>query len=193
MNTQAQDVLEFWFGKRGTEAYGKPRKAWFWSGPAFDEEIRTRFGTLYEKAAAGHLEGWKDDPDECLALIIVLDQFSRNLFREGPRAYAADPLALDAARYAVENGFDQRVEPAVLRWFVYLPFEHSEDLAMQDLSVRLFKSLGDDPLHAEVIDYADRHRRVIRRFGRFAHRNKDLGRESTAEELEFLAGPGAPF
>jgi uncharacterized protein (DUF924 family) len=172
-----QQVLDFWFGQ--------DRKAWFVKNPAFDAEIRARFLDLYERAAAGGLEPWMDAPRSCLALTVVLDQFPRNMFRGTARAFAADGLALEAARAIVERGWDQ-VMSNDERTFAYLPFEHSESLDDQETSMRLFEG-------TENFDWARRHWEIIRRFGRFPHRNAILGRASTPEEAEFLKQPGSGF
>ena len=187
------DVLDFWFGKPGSEEHGRPRKCWFEKNPAFDEEIRRRFLPLLDAAAAGQLDDWASQPESLLALIVLLDQFPRNLFRDTPRAFATDARALALAQQAVKQGFDARLLP-VARAFIYLPFEHSEDMAMQDHSVALFAKLAKSGTEfASYLDYAERHREVIRRFGRFPHRNAILWRDSTPEEIEFLARPGAGF
>lgn len=190
--SQAQEILEFWFGKPGEEEYGKQRKQWFTKNEQFDEEVRSRFLATYQQAATGQLNEWKAEPLSCLALIIVLDQFSRNMFRGQPQAFATDSQALAMAKYAVTQDFDQQLLP-LQRWFVYLPFEHSEDLADQQQSVELFSTLSDYPECAEAVDYAYRHLRVIERFGRFPHRNQILGRQTTPEEEEFLKQPGSSF
>ena len=175
----AQDVLGFWFVV--------DRKAWFEKNPAFDAEIRARFLPLYERAAGGELEAWRAEPASCLALVILLDQFPRNMFRGSARAFAADALALQAARHAVTLGFDRGLS-ADERTFLYLPFEHSESLADQVRGCELMRPLGD-----EVYRYAVRHKEIIERFRRFPHRNAALGRASTAEEIEFLKQPGSGF
>lgn len=187
-----REVLDFWFGPADTPEYGRPRDAWFQKSEAFDETIRLRFFDLYLQAADGHLDAWRAAPDSLLALILVLDQFSRNLFRGSPRAFAMDSQALAAAQHALVQGYDRLLAP-VQRWFVYLPFEHAEDLAMQRRSVALFEGLRDDPASAGTIDYARRHFEIIARFGRFPHRNAVLGRVSTPEEIEFLRQPGSGF
>lgn len=187
------DILDFWFGKPDSEEYGRPRKCWFEKNPAFDEEIRRRFLPLLEAAAAGQRDDWASQPESLLALIVLLDQFPRNLFRDTPRAFATDGMALALAQQAVAEGFDVRLRP-LQKVFVYLPFEHSEEIAMQDRSVALFTALaGNGEEFASYLDYAERHREVIRRFGRFPHRNAILGRASTPEEIEYLARPGAGF
>jgi uncharacterized protein (DUF924 family) len=187
------DVLEFWFGAPGSDEHGLMRKCWFEKDPAFDEEIRRRFLTLLDEAAAGRLDGWADRPESLLALIVLLDQFPRNLFRNTPRAFATDARALALAQQAVAQGFDAQLMP-VARAFIYLPFEHCEELDTQDRAVTLFAALAKhSEKFASYLDYAERHRDVIRRFGRFPHRNAILGRTSTPEEIEFLARPGSGF
>ena len=180
---RAQEVLDFWF--RGDEA----RREWFRKEAAFDAEIHERFLALYETAATGSQADWLDAPGECLALIITLDQFPRNLFRgpgpEAARAFATDALALEAARHAVASRYD-RGQPDVVRTFYYLPFEHSENLADQERALALFSG---HPNH----EWALRHWEIIKRFGRFPHRNAALGRPSTPEETEFLKQPGSSF
>ncbi len=190
--SQAEEILEFWFGKPDDPDRPKVRKFWFKKNTEFDEEVRSRFLDTYEQAAAGQLDSWKEEPSTCLALIILLDQFPRNIFRGQPQAFATDPQALATAKYAVNRGFDRELLP-VQRWFVYMPFEHSEELADQQRSVELFGTLKDDPGLEQGIDYAMRHLRAIERFGRFPHRNAILGRESTPEEVEFLKQPGSSF
>jgi uncharacterized protein (DUF924 family) len=184
------DVLQFWFGPSAER--GKPQKRWFVKNDALDGEIRARFSPLYEEAEAGKLAHLKENAADCLALIVLLDQFPRNMFRGTPRAFATDPLALEIARYAVGRGFDRGVLP-VERLFFYLPFEHSEELADQDLACELTRPLELVEPGLEAYRYALAHRDVIRRFGRFPHRNAILGRTSTPEEIEFLKGPGSSF
>jgi len=186
------EILAFWFGKPEDSEYGKPRQAWFTKDVAFDEEVRSRFLDEYHQAAMGQLNHWQESPDSCLALILLLDQFPRNMFRGQPQAFATDSQALAVAQYAVSQGFDQQLLP-VQRWFIYLPFEHSENLTHQRQCVELFSTLKHDPDSASTIDYAYRHLQVIERFGRFPHRNPILGRESTPEEVVFLKQPGSSF
>jgi uncharacterized protein (DUF924 family) len=188
--SSAADVLLFWFG--GPADRGKTHKRWFVKDEAFDREVRERFLALYEEAAAGKLADLKENAADCLALIVVLDQFPRNMFRGTRRAFATDALALEAARHAVAHGFDRGLLP-VERLFVYLPFEHSEVLADQDRSCELTRALDTYPETNDVYRYALLHRDIIVRFGRFPHRNAILGRASTPEELEFLKGPGSSF
>ena len=187
-----QEILNFWFGKPSDRDYGKPRKFWFVKNREFDLQVRSRFLTTYKRAATGQLDYWQELPSSCLALIIVLDQFPRNMFRDRPEAFATDSLALKFAQYAVNNDFDCQLLP-VQRWFIYLPFEHSENLEHQHLAVELFSSLKDDPDSADTIAYAEKHLKVIQCFGRFPHRNQILGRENTIDEIEFLQQPGSSF
>ncbi len=168
------------------------RQRWFAKTPAFDAEVLGRFVAVYQEAVAGELEGWCGSPLECLAFVILLDQFPRNMFRDTARAFASDYLALAASRHAVSRGFDKEVAP-LARSFFYLPFEHSEDLGDQDQCVRLLEQWQDEPELAHFAVFARRHRAVIARFGRFPHRNAALGRASTSEELAFLSEPGASF
>jgi uncharacterized protein (DUF924 family) len=193
MDTAAREVLDFWFGAPGSSTHGHPRAEWFRKSDAFDAEVRKRFGPLIERALRGELRAWDAGPEEALARILLLDQFTRNAFRDSPRAFAGDALALAAARAMLASAQDAALLP-VQRSFVYLPFEHAEDLAAQDESVRLFTRLVDAaPALADTLAYANRHRAVIARFGRFPHRNAVLGRASTAEELAFLVEPGSRF
>jgi uncharacterized protein (DUF924 family) len=172
-----ETVLAFWFQR--------DRKAWFTKDAGFDREIRTRFLPLYELAASGELATWMQEPRSCLALVIVLDQFPRNMFRGAARAFAADALALQAARTIVEHGWDRAFSPDE-RTFAYLPFEHSENLQDQERSLRLFEG-------NENLEWARKHYEIVRRFGRFPHRNAALGRASTPEEIAFLGQPGSSF
>lgn len=185
-------IVDFWFGQPEDKLYGQPRKFWFIKEPQFDRQVRSRFLETYQQAAKGKLIQWQEQALSCLALIIVLDQFTRNMFRDSADAFVSDPQALKVANYAVTKGFDRQLLP-VQRWFVYLPFEHSENLADQQTSVELFETLKGDRDSQTTIDYAYRHLQVIERFGRFPHRNQILGRESTPEEIEFLKQPGSKF
>ncbi|MEM8780162.1 MAG: DUF924 family protein [Cyanobacteria bacterium P01_G01_bin.49] len=185
-------ILNFWFGKPEEKNYGKPNKFWFIKDTKFDQKVRSKFLTIYQQAAEGNLNHWQALPLSCLALIIILDQFPRNMFRQSPQAFASDDYALNLAQYAINNNFDCQVSP-VQRWFIYLPFEHSENLIHQQQSVTLFSQLKDDPDSKSTIDYAYKHLKIIERFGRFPHRNQILGRVSTPEEIKFLQQPGASF
>ncbi|WP_315837376.1 DUF924 family protein [Bradyrhizobium prioriisuperbiae] len=171
------DILRFW------RDAGPDR--WFNRNDAFDAELKARFLPLWETAAAGHLSSWEETSDGALALVIVLDQFPRNMFRNDPRTYASDPLAREVARRAIDRGADADIEPE-LRSFFYLPFEHSEDADDQTTCVALFKMLGD----AESLKWAEHHAEIIARFGRFPHRNRILNRNSTADEQSFLDSGG---
>ena len=185
---EAQEVLQFWFGTPP----GERRVAWFQKDPMFDEAIRARFLPLHNRAAQGRLDTWKAAPASALALVIVTDQFPRNLFRGSARAFSTDPLALSAAEHIVKEGWDKRMLP-VERQFVYLPFEHSESLEVQERSLALYAPLTKFADTPDATDYARRHWEIIKRFGRFPHRNAALGRPSTPEETEFLKQPGSGF
>lgn len=177
------EALEFWF------APGR-RHSWFQVSEAFDAQVRAALGPAHEAAAAGSLDSWRGSAHGCLALCVLLDQVPRNLFRGTPRAFATDAEARAVADHAVEHGFDLAFDDKDRRMFVYLPFEHSEDPADQDRCVALVRErIGD----AEYLKYAERHREVIARFGRFPHRNAILGRPSTPEEIAFLAEPFSSF
>ena len=183
MESLAREVLDFWFGE-GAD-YGKAHQRWFTKDPAFDAEVRSRFLGTYEAQLANR--AWLGTPRSCLARIVVLDQFPRNMFRGTPRAFEADALALASARHAVAQGYDRDLLP-VEKQFVYLPFEHSESLADQERACELMQPLGP-----ELYEWALRHKRIVERFGRFPHRNQILGRKSTPEETEFLKQPGSGF
>jgi len=193
IDPNARAVLDFWFGPPGSASHGSSRAEWFRKSADFDAEIAQRYGPLVEQALAGGLRDWAAHAEAALARILLLDQFTRNRLRDTPRAFAGDALALPAAQAMVAAGQDGLLLP-VQRSFVYLPFEHAEDMAMQDEAVRLFEQLNAAaPGMENGLDYAHRHRAVIARFGRFPHRNAVLGRESTAEELVFLKEPGSRF
>ena len=189
-----QAVLDFWFGAPGSPEAGQPRRAWFVKKDDFDDAIRTRFGATIEQALAGGLRDWDAaGPQGVLARILVLDQVTRNAYRNTAQSFAGDALALAAARQLVDTGAD-RALPPLGRAFVYMPFEHAEDAYMQERAVELFGVLAaEHPGFDEMLDYAHRHRGVIARFGRFPHRNAILGRASTPEEIDFLRQPGSRF
>jgi uncharacterized protein (DUF924 family) len=172
---QPDDVIAFW-----TEA---GPKRWFAKDGAFDAEIRARFEATHHAAARGELDGWADTAEGALALLLLLDQFPRNLWRGSAHAFATDSLARRIAAEAVGRGFDRAVDPA-LRQFFYLPFEHSEDLGDQEQAVAL---CGFDP---DSLKWARIHRDIIRRFGRFPHRNPCLGRTTSEDEQAFMDGGG---
>lgn len=188
-----QPILDFWFLPAGTRGSNEARPEWFRKDAAFDDQIRLRFGPLLEQALSGGLVSWESTPQGTLARILLLDQFTRNAFRDSARAFAGDPLALASAQALVANGGDRQLAP-LQRWFVYLPFEHAEDLALQERSVALFSQLQqENGTFAVALDYALQHRAVIARYGRFPHRNSILGRASTLAEQEYLRQPGAGF
>lgn len=190
--SQAIQVLDFWFGSPDSIDFGKPQTKWFTKDPQFDREVDIRFRQLYHQAANGLFDDWKDQPHTCLALILLLDQFPRNLFRDRPAAFTTDWEALSVAQHAISQGYDLDLLP-VQRWFIYLPFEHSENIEHQYLAVKLFQQLNRDPDSAIAIESAMLHLEIIERFGRFPHRNAILGRVSTPEEEEFLKQPGSHF
>ena len=193
MPPQAEAILQFWFGAEGSAEYASQRVEWFRKDAEFDALIAQRFGALIDAALRGQLASWAHAPQSALAQVLLLDQFTRNAFRDSARAFAGDERACAAAAAMVATAQDQAL-PALQRSFVYLPFEHSEQLSQQHESVRLFTALVQQaPELASMLDYAQRHRAVIARFGRFPHRNAALGRSSTAEELAFLAQPGSRF
>lgn len=177
MVASATDVVSFW------QKAGPDR--WFKKDPAFDDEIRERFLATHEAAAAGQLSNWEQSAQGALALLILLDQFPRNIFRGDARAFATDPLARAIAAGAIIRGFDSQV-PKEMRGFFYLPFEHSENLADQERCIAFHKAIDD----TEGLKWAEIHADIIRRFGRFPHRNTALGRITTAEEQAFLDSGG---
>ncbi len=185
------EVLEFWFGAPGDPDFGKTRPLWFTKSDATDELIRKRFGSIVEAALSGESGRWAATPRGTLASIILLDQFTRNIYRDTARSFAGDPEALRLAARLVDRNEDRSLA-LVERWFVYMPFEHSEFLNDQYESVRLSEQLAQDGL-AEPLPWAIKHFDIISRFGRFPHRNSILGRESTAEETEFLKEAGSRF
>ncbi|MFO0624837.1 MAG: DUF924 family protein [Polyangiales bacterium] len=186
------DVLRAWFDTDDVTAITTPLfNRWFTSDPAFDESLRARFGAHIDEGARGAFAAWEETPAGVLALVVLLDQFSRNVHRGSARTYAADPAALDLAGRMLARGDDRRVA-WLARLFIYLPFEHAESLPAQERAVALFTALaaeapeGLTALGANLLDYAQKHHAVIARFGRFPHRNADLGRVSTADEEAFL-------
>ncbi|HYD56109.1 MAG TPA: DUF924 family protein [Burkholderiales bacterium] len=186
LHPRAAQVLAFWF--RGDDR--DPR--WFAKAAEFDAEIRDTFLPVYDEAAQGAFAPWIDAPRECLALILLLDQFPRNMFRGSARAFATDAHALAAAKEAVRRGHDRSMRPCE-RMFLYLPFQHAESLEEQRASISLNAPLGEFPETFDVPRFAAAHLAIIERFGRFPHRNAALGRPSTAEEVEFLKQPGSGF
>lgn len=193
IDPRAAEVLDFWFLPAGAPGHLKPREQWFRKDAAFDASIEQRFGALLEQALHGGLSGWAALPLSALAQIIVLDQFTRNTRRGSAGMFSGDALALAAARAMCGNRFD-RALAGVQRQFVYLPFEHSENLADQHEALRLFAQLGrDEPALAGLLEWAQKHHDIVARFGRFPHRNEALGRPSTAEEIDFLKRPDSSF
>lgn len=201
---EARKVRDFWFGKTPLAADQLPRRMelWFGGKPELqrhvDDTLRTRFGSLVEQALAGDLAQWADGPRRRLSLILLLDQFPRNIFRGTPQAYAGDEQALPLALTGMQCVADAALNP-VERIFFYMPLQHSESLEVQDEAVAAYRRLTDEApdvirdVFKGCLDYAERHRAVIRRFGRFPHRNKVLGRESTSEETAWLQAGGETF
>lgn len=179
--TPHDGVLRFWFEEI------EPVR-WWSKDEAFDRNIQERFGSLHECAARCELWGWRSTAAGRLAEVIVLDQFSRNLFRDSPQSFAQDPLALALAQEAVARGADREL-PSARRAFLYMPFMHSESLAIHEAAAPLFQSLEDE----RTVEFERRHRAIVERFGRYPHRNAILGRVSTAAEIEFSRGPGSGF
>ena len=193
LDPDAAAVLDYWFAAPGSPEDGTFRELWFRKSDATDREIGARFGALIERALRGELAEWDTHADSALAQILLLDQFTRNALRDTPRAFAGDARALAAASAMVGRRLDEALPP-VRRSFVYMPFEHAETIAAQDEAVRLFTRLAAAAPELEhMLGYAQRHREVIRRFGRFPHRNAILGRRDTAEEAAFLQEPGSRF
>lgn len=179
--SEVKSILNFWFEESSPAD-------WFQKSDSFDQEITTRFAQLHVEVMENKKTHWRDTAEGCLAEIIILDQFSRNMFRDSPKAFASDERARDCLRHVLENSFDQEMT-VQQKNFLYLPLEHSESLEDQVESVALFEANGDE----NSLDYAIQHKVIIERFGRFPHRNKILGRPSTDEELEFLNQPGSSF
>lgn len=191
MPVTAHDVLDFWFADTSAAH-------WFAADAAFDAQMHERFGSVADAAANGQLDGWALDPLGWLALLILLDQFPRNLYRGDSRAWAQDASAQRVALSGIARGDDRQLPP-LQRMFAYLPLEHAEDKALQQRSVALFEALCAEvpppqrKRFEDFLDYARRHRDVIARFGRFPHRNAVLGRTSTPQEVIYLAQPGSGF
>jgi uncharacterized protein (DUF924 family) len=200
MNAPWQPLLEWWFGTAGSshEVAAEKGKLWFGKRDSQDLEAQTRFGDQVEQALAGGLTEWMQCPDGWLALVLLLDQLPRMIFRDTPKAFSGDLRAQKLVAQGIAADFDRQLRP-IQRVFIYLVFEHSENLAVQNECISRYIELvaqqpgGDRALFADYLDYAEKHQQVIARFGRFPHRNGVLGRESTAEELEFLSKPGSRF
>jgi uncharacterized protein (DUF924 family) len=181
LSPSIRDVLDFWFLPLDHPEHGKPREIW-WKCPAeFDAEIRDRFGSAFDRAIEGAFDSWRQSPDGALAHIILCDQFPRNMHRKTARAFAGDAKGLESARLALARSYPAAFNLA-MRLFFYLPFQHSESLADQDLGCTLFAAFDD----AETMKHAVEHRDVVVRFGRFPHRNDALGRVCTPDELDYL-------
>ena len=197
-----EEILQYWFGelKESEAPLEDYYEIWFGKRREVDEFIRTNFEEDLKLAIEGKLKSWEDASCSTLALIILLDQFSRNIYRGTAKGFAQDSLALDVCLRGIENGFDKRLHP-VERLFFYMPLEHSEDLGIQKKSVEYFsvleKTFTSTPSLVSIIsefkNYAEKHYVIIERFGRFPHRNEILGRKSTPEEIEFLKQPGSSF
>lgn len=194
-------IREFWFGSNTVDAVVAQERAklWWAKHPQTDDEIRQRFETYVAQAASGELDAWLATPTGRLALILLTDQFPRNMYRDTPQAFAFDPLALAWCKEGLRQGSDRFLRP-IERVFFYIPLEHSESLEDQERSVRLFRELAavENSANAEsafnsFLDFAVRHRDIVARFQRFPHRNQILGRVSTPEELEFLKEKGSSF
>lgn len=181
MKDTIRDILDFWFLPLGHAKHGKEREVWFQSTAAFDAEIETRFGHLLDDAISGALDGWQNSPDGALGLVLLCDQFPRNIHRRSARAFAGDAKAIETARLALARFYPVAYPPA-MRVFFYMPFQHSEVLSDQEFCCTLFAAFGN----TEYDKYAIAHRDIIARFGRFPHRNDVLGRECTREELTYL-------
>jgi len=195
-----QPLLDWWFGpsSQAAEVVAQKHGLWFAKRTTQDAEARERFGVFVAEALAGGLDDWCAEPEGWLALLLLLDQLPRMIHRDTPRAFAGDARARELALAGLAAGREAQL-PAIRQVFVYLVLEHAEDLALQDEAVRRFRQLHEQTAPAELaafagfLDYAERHRVVIARFGRFPHRNAILGRPSTAAEQAFLAEPGARF
>ncbi|NQV80973.1 MAG: DUF924 domain-containing protein [Alphaproteobacteria bacterium] len=187
-----EDVLEFWFSDRDESGAVMFRKAWFEKDPAFDRLIRERFEVPYRQAAGRSLDDWRGKPRSALALTLILDQFSRNMFRDDPAMYAADAYAVEIARDALESRQHDEF-PLIQKWFFFMPLMHSEKLADQEMCLSLFQALPDSDIVTRGREAAQQHRDIVARFGRFPHRNKILDRTTTAEEAAFLLEPNSSF
>jgi uncharacterized protein (DUF924 family) len=184
----AGEILAFWFGPMPHVA----RDVWFRKDAAFDAEIGARFGAAVEAALGGALQEWTTTPHGTLARVLLLDQFTRNMYRDTPRAFAGDPQALAMAAAAVDAGHDRALD-RFERSFLYLPFEHAETPAAQARALALFGALAAETGDSGTLEWAEKHAAIIRRFGRYPHRNAILGRASTSEEIAFLREPGSRF
>lgn len=197
---QPQEVIEFWFGTIAEDGSVAPeqKKLWWKKDPAFDTEIRERFGDAIAAAEAGELDSWLDTPEGSIAFVILLDQFTRNTRRNKAEMYAADDKAVAAVRHALEKGHDQKLR-SMQTYFLLMPLMHAEDLACQNECIERFEALAKSGEAGAIqgatggAEYARKHMVIVERFGRFPHRNGILGRESTPEEVAFLEEPGSSF
>lgn len=202
MDPRIDLVLDFWFGElqQGGPVEGSSKLTLWWGkDPAVDQAVRDELLELHLAAARGELEAWRDSPEGCVALVVLLDQVPRNAWRDTAHAFATDVHARAITRHALDLGLDAGL-PLILRTFLYMPLMHSEDLADHALAARVFSSLAEEAedsvnagYFAGTLDYEERHAAIIQRFGRYPHRNLALGRESSAEELAFLEGPDSSF
>lgn len=200
MSLPSQDLLDWWFGEGATarETADAKNGLWFGYKPEQDAEARERFGDLTERALAGELSEWAESPQGWLALVLLLDQLPRMIHRGTPQAFAGDDRALQLVRDGMAHGGDVLLAP-IQRVFIYLVLEHAENLSVQDQAVQQFEQLlgiadaDEQKLFAGFLDFAERHRQVVARFGRFPHRNEILGRASSEAERVFLAEPGSRF
>lgn len=189
MQDVTQSVLDFWLGPVDTDGTWRAQDFWFKSSDTLDQEIRQEFLSIHHEIASGAFDSQASSAEDYLAIVIVLDQFSRNMFRGQAKAFETDALALDWTKRAINKGYDMALPAPHPRMFFYLPFEHSEILEDQTDSVRLFTAMGDE----DYTKYAVAHQKVIEEFGRFPHRNQALGRINTDEEDMYLSKPGAGF
>src|SRR5262245_14525122 len=192
-----EEILLFWLGDDPKNPL-RNSSLWWKKDPAFDQEIREKFEGDLKKAVKGDCEAWKETPRGCLAFVILLDQFSRNMYRETPKSFAQDILALTVCLEGIKKGFDRQLLP-MERTFLYMPLQHSEDPKIQRRGVEAFRRLAEEApenLKKDLegnLQYDLRHAEIVERFGRFPHRNRILGRSSTQEEIEFLKTPGSSF
>jgi uncharacterized protein (DUF924 family) len=196
----SEDVLDYWFGALDASgcADAEHAKRWWSKAPQLDDEIRARFGLLHAAALSGKLASWPDTPRGALAYVVVLDQFSRNMYRDTAAMFAGDALALAAALSCIDRGLHRALRLDE-RSTIYMPLMHSEHLSLQERCVQLYREFADEVSNGarasllSRVGYAERHRDIVRKFGRFPHRNPLLGRTSTPAEIEFLKGPGSSF
>lgn len=188
----ANTILDFWFAPPGSKEHGTERAAWFKKDRALDLEIAARFGDAVAAALAGAYGEWCLTARGALARVLLLDQFPRNMYRDTPRAFAGDARALATADDAIARGLDRTLDPYG-RWFLYMPFEHAEDVPAQRRSLVLFNALAQEMGQTDPLSWAEKHAEIIFRFGRFPHRNEILERASTPEETAFLTQPGSRF